>query len=338
MVNRFADEIFFAGNMDNIADPLARLDPSILNVIEHVKSHVMSGKGPYNTKGFENVVSTRSPQGEMHLLPQAAPVYETEGTIIGVVVLLHDVTRFKRLSDLETDLVATTAHELKTPLTSLRMAIYICLEQTIGALNDKQLDLLYAAREDCERLQTTVEELLDLARIKLGRVTMDIRPVRVIDLLKPVMNHYMDIAKDRNVQLSLSYIDTGDQVSADQDQVHIVLDNLITNALKHTPEGGTIDLAAKPEDSFIKFLVADSGKGIPEEHLRHIFKKFYRIEGDASKGAGLGLSIVYDIIDTHGGKVGVESLQGKGSTFWFTLPKAEAEHPTHSGTSVNREA
>lgn len=332
MVNRFADEIFFAGNMDNIADPLARLDPSILNVIEHVKSHVLSGKGSYNAKGFEDVVSIRSPQGDMQLLPQAAPVYEIEGTIIGVVVLLHDVTRFKRLSDLETDLVATTAHELKTPLTSLRMAIYICLEQTIGALNDKQLDLLYAAREDCERLQSTVEELLDLAKIKLGRVTMNIRPVKVIDLLKPAMDRYTDIAKESKVQLLLSYIDTGDQVSADPDQVHIVLDNLITNALKHTPEEGIIDLAAKPEGSFIKFLVTDSGKGIPEEHLRHIFKKFYRIEGDSSKGAGLGLSIVYDIIDAHGGKVGVESLQGKGSTFWFTLPKSEAAHPTYSGT------
>jgi signal transduction histidine kinase len=309
--------------VDNIADPLARLDPSILNVIEHVKSHVLSGKGPYNAKGFEDVVSIRSPQGEMHLLSQAAPVYEIEGTIIGVVVLLHDVTRFKRLSDLETDLVATTAHELKTPLTSLRMAIYICLEQTIGELNDKQLDLLYAAREDCERLRSTVEELLDLAKIKLGRVIMNIRPVKVFDLLQPAMNHYTDIAKEHKVQLLLSYIDTGDQVSADPDQAHVALDNLITNALKHTPEGGTIDLNAKPEGSFIRFLVTDSGKGIPEEHLRHIFKKFYRIEGDSSKGAGLGLSIVYDIIDAHGGKVGVDSVQGKGSTFWFTLPKSE---------------
>jgi NtrC-family two-component system sensor histidine kinase KinB len=323
MTNRFADEIFFAGNADNIADPLTRLDPSILNVIEHVKSHILSGKGPYNAKGFEDVVSIRSPQGEMHLLPQAAPVYEIEGTIIGVVVLLHDVTRFKRLSDLETDLVATTAHELKTPLTSLRMAIYICLEQTIGTLNDKQLDLLYAAREDCERLQTTVEELLDLAKIKLGRVTMKIRPVKVIDLLQPTMDRYAEIAKDHKVQLLLSYIDTGDQVSADPDQTHIVFDNLVTNALKHTPEDGTIELNARPEDSFIRFLVTDSGKGIPEEHLLHIFEKFYRIEDDTSGGAGLGLSIVYDIIDAQGGKVGVESIQGKGSTFWFTLPKRE---------------
>src|SRR5262249_39633160 len=149
-----------------------------------VRAHVLSGKGAYVPRGFEEALRIATPEGDVFLLPRAHPVHLDDGTISGATVILQDITRLHRFEELKNDLVATAAHELRTPMTSPRRAIHLCIGGGAGPLTPKQADLLYAAREECERLQSTVDELLDLARLQEGRVELRRRRVDVATLVR----------------------------------------------------------------------------------------------------------------------------------------------------------
>jgi two-component system, NtrC family, sensor histidine kinase KinB len=174
-VNRAAETLLGLKLDSTVSNPLAAVEPSVRSVVERARDHVLSGKGPYIPKGFEEATRIASPAGDAYLLPRATPVLAEEGGVGAATVILQDVTRLRRVDELKNDMVATVAHELRTPLTSLRMAIHVCLEQTAGPLTDQQADVLYAARHECERLQSTVDELLDLARIQGGQLDLRTR-------------------------------------------------------------------------------------------------------------------------------------------------------------------
>src|SRR5262249_25617924 len=165
-----AAESILGMSLDRGEHPLSRLEPAVRSTLEAVRAHAVGGKGAYIPKGFEEAFRVHVPDGDRYLLPRATPVYQEGGGIGGATLVLQDVTRLRRFDELKNDLVATVAHEFRTPLTSLRMAIHLCLEQVVGPVTEKQADLLYAAREDCERLQAMVDDLLDLSRIETGRV------------------------------------------------------------------------------------------------------------------------------------------------------------------------
>jgi signal transduction histidine kinase len=227
---------------------------------------------------------------------------------------------------LKNDLVATAAHEFRTPLTSLRMAIHLCLEQVVGPVTEKQADLLHAAREDCERLQAMVDDLLDLSRIEAGRIEMHPRPMPAATLAKTALEAHRTVAEERGIQLNAQLPLVEDEVSADPERVGLVLSNLLANAVRHTPSNGKIEVRAYPTNGAVRFEVTDTGEGIPPEYQRRIFDKFFRVPGSASNGAGLGLSIAKEVVLGHGGEIGVESQPGQGSTFWFTLPRVIAHN------------
>jgi signal transduction histidine kinase len=271
-------------------------------------------------KGFEEGVAAASSDGDRYLLPRATAVYAESGAITGATVVLQDVTRLRRVDELRNDLVATVAHEFRTPLTSLRMAIHLCLEQTAGPLSAKQADLLYAAREDCERLQLMVDELLDLARIQGGRIELHRRPTAPSLLVDAAVDAYRKLADEQQVLLQSAVNPGLRDVLADRERAQLVLSNLLSNALRHTPTGGSIDVRAVPVDGAVRFAVADTGEGIPPEYRRRIFDKFVRVPESASGGAGLGLAIAKDIVDAHGGEIGADETPGGGATVWFTLP------------------
>ncbi len=176
-VNRPAETLLGFGSELGAKDSQSNVDPSVREVLDRMRAHVLSGKGAYTPKGFEEAFRARTTEGERYFLPRAIPVYESKAGIVGATVILQDVTRLRRFSELKDDLVATVAHEFRTPLTSLRMAIHLCLEQMVGPLTEKQSDLLHAAREDCERLQSMVDDILDLSRIKEGQIEMHRRPI-----------------------------------------------------------------------------------------------------------------------------------------------------------------
>src|SRR5256885_4071172 len=172
-VNQAAETVL---QISGTGDPLARMPPEVRDAIEKVRAHVVAGKGAYAPRGLEEAVRMRADWGQRALLPRATPLYSEEGGVVGVTIVLQDVTRLLRFDELKNDLVATVAHEFRTPLTSLRMAIHILVEETVGAVNERQADLLHAARDDCERLQSIVDDLLDLSRIQAGEVQGSLTP------------------------------------------------------------------------------------------------------------------------------------------------------------------
>jgi PAS domain S-box-containing protein len=317
-----AAESILGLNIERGENPLARLDPAARAVLESVRAHVLGGKGAYSPKGFEEAFRVHAPDGDHYLLPRATPVYQEGGGIVGATLVLQDVTRLRRFDELKNDLVATVAHEFRTPLTSLRMAIHLCIEQAVGPLTEKQSDLLYAAREDCERMQSIVDDLLNLSRIQAGRFEVHPQPVSALSLVKTAVNTYRGPAEDRGIQLESHFFDDPGPVLADPERIQLVFTNLVTNAIRHTPKGGTVELKMESVDSIVKFEVSDQGEGIPEEHQRKIFDKFFQVPGATHEGAGLGLAIAKEIVLAHRGEIGVKSAPGQGSTFWFTLPRS----------------
>jgi signal transduction histidine kinase len=318
--------------LEGSAHPLAAADPALRTLIERVRAHVLQGKGSYAPAGFEEAVRSGGPT-ERWFLPRATPLHAEEGRIVGATVVLQDVTRLHRFDELKNDLVSTVAHEFRTPLTSLRMAIHFLAEEAVGPLTPKQAEFLGAAREDCERLQGIVEDLLDLARVQSGRLDLVREPVNASELLDSAARRHDDEAKVRGVRV---VVEPGPDVPVlvDRSRLDLVFDNLLENALRHTPANGAIALRATDLDHAVRFEVQDTGSGIPSEHLRSVFERFFRVPGAPPGGAGLGLSIVQEIVRAHGGEVGVESEVGRGSTFWLTIPRPERRGDEAPGYSV----
>jgi len=307
-------------------EPLKALTVATSRIIERMRSHELSGKGAFQPRGFEDAVQLPTLLGDRQFLPRATPVYETQGVVIGATVILQDVTRLRRLEELKNDVVATVAHEFRTPLTSLRMAVHLCMEQVVGPLTEKQAELLGTAREDCDRLQIMVDDLLDLSRIESGRAELFPLPTPVSELIERALDEHKTEADAKGVRLNADLHSADVTVLADVERIDHVFTNLIGNAIRYTPNDGTITLGAEVKNEVVRFTVSDPGKGIPKEYQARLFEKFFRVpDNEDHKGTGLGLYIAKEIVRGHGGDIGVESEAGKGSTFWFTLPtKAKA--------------
>ena len=286
-----------------------------------MRVHVLE-KGAFVPKGLEEAVAVPTREGVRYLLPRANPVSGEDGAVVGATIVLQDVTRLRRFDELKTDMVATVAHEFRTPLTSLRMAIHLCTDGVVGSLTPKQSDLLYAARDDCERLQSIVDDLLDLSRIQAGHIELHRRTVSAASLIESAIDEQRAAAKQARVELELGAPSINRPVIADADRIGLVLGNLLSNAIRHTPPHGRVDVRAAPESDAVRFEVRDSGPGIAAEHIPRLFERFYRTPDAPAGGAGLGLYICKEIVTAHGGKIGVESDVGHGAVFWFTLPRA----------------
>ncbi|MFY0582771.1 histidine kinase dimerization/phospho-acceptor domain-containing protein [Cystobacter fuscus] len=224
-VNRAAEEALRL-SMEG-SGTLGQVAPEVREVLERVRAHVLGGKGAYLPTGYEEAVRLEAPEGARWLLPRGSPVYGEGGGVVGATVILQDVTRLRRFDELKNDLVATVAHEFRTPLTSLRMAIHLCVEEAAGPITEKQADLLHAAREDCERLQGIVDDLLDLSKLQSGREVLELRPVSTREVLEAALAPHRMAAEEKGVRLrealELEVEDT--RVEADPERLQLVLSN-----------------------------------------------------------------------------------------------------------------
>lgn len=319
-MNRAAEALFGAAIPGTFAEYLHYLDPDLTAGVEKARRYVASGKGPYIPEVIGEAVRTTLGGAERYFLPHAAPLFDDLGNLASITLILRDVTLLSKLDDMSRNLMGTLAHEFRTPLTSLHMAIHILLEQLGGSLSEKQLDLLYAAREDCERMQNLVDDTLNIIRIQAGKIELLRVNVRVMPLVENVISQHRLLAEERGLTLTRKLSPLTDEVFADPDHLELVFANLIINAVRHTPAGGAIEIRTLPVDGCVRFEVADTGEGIPEEYQAQIFDKYFRVPGSIREGTGLGLNIAKNIIEAHGGQIGVDSKPGQGSTFWFTIP------------------
>jgi len=267
----------------------------------------------YLPSGFDHTFVLRAAGEEHTYLPRILPIRDTDAQTLGAAVLLEDVTRFRLLDQVKSNLVATVSHELKTPLTGIRLAVHLLLEEGLGPLSPKQLELLLDARDNSERLLVMINNLLDLARLESAGKRLDVRPEPPADLLRKAANAVQHRAEDKGVQLQVEATPNLPDMAADADQIEHALHNLLDNSLRFTDAGGRIRLAAKAADGKVILEVADTGKGIPPEYLPHVFERFFRVPGQSQEGGtGLGLAIVREVAQAHGGTVACESRLGEG--------------------------
>ena len=291
---------------------------------------VLQNRREYLPSGFDSAIVLQMGDETHSFLPRILPIRGADGATIGAAVLLEDITRFRLLDEVKSNLVATVSHELKTPLTSIRLVLHLLLEETIGPLAPKQLELLVDARDNAERLLVMINNLLDLARLEHGRSQLEMRPERPLALLEAATESFRPRAEDRGIELTMEAAGDLPSVAVDVDQFQHALQNLLDNALVHTPQGGRITLSARLAAGRVVFSVTDTGCGIPAEHLPMVFERYFRVPGDASPGgSGLGLAIVREIVTAHGGAVECESRPGELTVFRLALP-AWTSDPAHS--------
>jgi len=288
-------------------------------------AEVLASGNHYLPAGYDRVVTLRVGREDRHFLPRILAVGDTLTGFGGAAILLQDVTKFRLLDDAKNNLVGTVSHELKTPLTSLRMAVYLLLEQNLGRVSPAQQELLETARDDANRLLRILDDLLDLSRLEGGAAALNRAPEPVDQLLAAMAAEVRPLLDAAGQRIVIRNAGPAGAVTVDRDRIRHVFVNLLTNASKYSPPGGEITLYAGPAaDGFIKFGVRDCGPGIPRESLPHVFEKFYRVPGQAKKGAGLGLAIAREIVVAHGGSITCTTVPGAGSDFHFLLPGGTA--------------
>jgi len=241
-----------------------------------------------------------------------------------VLLVMRDITRYRRLEQMRTEFVSNVTHELRTPLTSIGGFAETLLE---GALDDPEAARHFVGiiKRESDQLSRLIADLLDLSRIESGKWRMRKEPVHLATLAAETVGRLAPRAQSLGVQLEITIADAIAVLPGDPDRLAQVFINLVDNALKYTPAGGRVTVSAVENDRTVSVSVADTGAGIPKADLPRIFERFYRVDKARSRstgGTGLGLSIVKHIIEAHGGSIGVVSDTGKGATFSFSLPKS----------------
>ena len=237
----------------------------------------------------------------------------------------------KELDRLKSQFLAHVSHELRSPLTSIKGFAENMLEGMTGTTTEKQVQYLRRIQANSGRLARMISDLLDRAKLEAGKMELSMGNVPVIELAEEVTEQLKPLAHPNEQQVSLHYSQPNLMVHADADKVNQVLTNLIDNAMKYTPKGGSIRIQIEPEDSrLVNISVSDTGQGIPPDALPHIFTPFFRVKGPSVKlvkGLGLGLSISKQLVELQGGTLSVDSTEGQGTTFSFTLPQGQAIPP-----------
>ncbi|MED5371716.1 MAG: ATP-binding protein [Myxococcota bacterium] len=247
----------------------------------------------------------------------------------GHVLVLSDITDRMRVEALQREFLSVVTHELKTPLTSVQGYIRLLLMGKGGPLNDKQVKLLTRSKDQAEVLYRMVQDLLDATRLEGGHLTLTPQALGVRAAIDEVVANFQGTAAEKGLSLSGSdRLPAGQRVHADPFRLQQILGNLVRNAIKFTPAGGSVEVHAEVDDGELLLSVRDTGRGIPAPALDRLFEKFYQVEhGDRrrSGGAGLGLYICRQLAQAMGGRMGVRSAVGKGSTFTLRLPLAAVE-------------
>jgi PAS domain S-box-containing protein len=262
--------------------------------------------------------------GEISLRAHTAPVRNDLGEILGSVTVLQDISHLKELDKMKSEFIAMVTHELRAPIASVEQQLTVILNGMAGEVTAKQERLLSRAKERTNGLLTLIKDLLDLSKIEAGKMVQYKEPISLQEVIQKVVDLMRAEAEAKKIDLQFSPLSMAPLINADRNSMEGVFTNLISNAIKYTPEGGKVYVTLVEEGGFVKATVSDTGIGIKKEDTPRIFDRFYRVKTPETRqiiGTGLGLSIVKSIVDAHLGSISVESEEGGGTTFTVLLPK-----------------
>ncbi|MBB6329057.1 PAS domain S-box-containing protein [Chryseobacterium sediminis] len=246
---------------------------------------------------------------------------EKEKKYIGKVILLRNITPFKELDFAKTNFIATISHELKTPISAIKMGVQLLGNQKFGELNEQQQELLKSINEDGQRLLDITGELLNLSQVESGNIRLTVEKCSPKEIVQTAVKNVEKLAEQKNISITTEYLlEDSDAVTADFDKTVWVMNNFLTNAVKHSFQDENIQIVVEKLNSFIQFSIIDTGSGIDEKYHRQIFDRYFQVPGEHQNGTGLGLAISKNFIEKQHGEIGVKSSLNNGSTFYFRLP------------------
>jgi two-component system phosphate regulon sensor histidine kinase PhoR len=286
------------------------------SLIETLKQ-IQSGKIS-ESESISQEIST----GKNVLRAISAPAIGPDKSIMGTVTVLEDITAFKQLDQMKSDFVNMVAHELRSPLVSIRQINSVLLEGLAGPLKEKQQDFVDRGIKKIDALLELINDLLDIAKIEAGQYVQRRLPTDISKIVEEIVSLMAPRAEERGITLTHSCLDLK-PVQADPKNMEEIFNNLISNAINYSPEGGHVTVTAQGLGEYMEIKVQDTGVGIPSEELPKIFDKFYRVKSPKTRqviGTGLGLAIVKGIVEAHQGTIEVESIVDKGTTFRILLP------------------
>jgi signal transduction histidine kinase len=263
-------------------------------------------------------------RGRVCLRAMSAPVFGPDEKVLGTVTVFHDVTAFKELDAMKNDFVHMVSHELRSPMTAIKLQHEVILNGLAGEVTAKQRELLSRAQAKIQGLLELINESLDIAKIEAGHRELELLPMNLEELLQEVAHLLEAKAADQKVTLNLALPPDLPPVRADRQGMEEVFVNLVSNAINYSPDGGKVTIAGLSHGDYVEVRISDTGIGIEAEEIPKIFDKFYRVKHPKARqiiGTGLGLAIVKGIVEAHRGAVEVESTLGEGSTFRVLLPR-----------------
>ena len=276
-----------------------------------------------NLAGVSQEIQLQLEGREVFLRCHAVPVRDEEGALLGGVAVLQDITQLKELERMKADFVAMVTHELRAPVAAIEQQLTVILKGLAGEINERQSRMLGRAKERAKGLLDLVKDLLDLSKIEAGMQVQYMEPVDIGSLLSKVVELMGPQAEQKGLIVEFDLEDGLPSVNADAANMEGVFTNLISNAIKYTPEGGLVQVTGKKEGGYIRIDVRDTGIGISEKDLPRIFERFYRVKTEKTRqivGTGLGLSIVKQVVDAHLGTLDVQSVENQGTCFTVRLP------------------
>ena len=255
--------------------------------------------------------------------PPASPWSSFRAKAQGVVAVLHDVTKEVEADRAKSEFVSTVSHELRTPLTSIKGYTDLLYMDAVGDLNDEQKKFLNIVKANADRLTALSTDLLDISRVETGRIRLDMKEVDMDEIVNDVVASLQPEIQRKGLHLRSISLPDLQPVRGDRGRIVQVLNNLLSNAYRYTPAGGTITVGVSQSDSMLRVDVADTGIGISPKDQAKLFSRFYRADDPRVReisGTGLGLAITRMFVELHGGRIWVQSELNKGSTFTFVLP------------------